>query len=73
MKERVGKMKRRILELVAFILFVCSLGYIMGTFGNLQLDYISMGQAVIRSGIGLAVLALDTVLINYMGKGGEWV
>jgi hypothetical protein len=66
-------MKRKILELVAFIIFVGSLGYIMGTFGNLQLDYISMGQAVIQSGIGLVVFALDTVLINYLGKDGEWL
>lgn len=61
-------MKHKIIELIAFILFIGSLGYIFGTMGNLQLDYITLGQAFKKGCIGLVVLGADVLLINYLGK-----
>lgn len=61
-------MKHKILELIAFILFVGSIGYIMGQDGALRFGDISIELFVIRSGIGIVVLGFDTWLINHLGR-----
>lgn len=62
-------MKQKLLELAAFILFITSLLYLFGTAGAVDLERITIGQAVLQLIIGLAVLGLSTYLINYLTKG----
>ena len=62
-------MKQKILELTAFILFTTSVLSLFGTAGAMDLERITLGQAVLQLIIGLAVLGLSTYLINYLTKG----
>lgn len=66
-------MKRKIVELIAFILFISSIGVIWGTAGSVDLERITLEQAIVRLIPGTIVLGLDTYLINYLTRGGEWV
>jgi hypothetical protein len=58
--------KRIIAEYIAFALFILSLGYIIGTAGSLELDYITMGQAIAKISVGLIVFGANAVFINYL-------
>ncbi len=60
-------MKRKMLNLLSFLLFWGSLLYILGQAGSMDLNQISIPQYIIRTSIGLVILAADTVLINYLG------
>lgn len=48
------------------LLLILSFLYIYGQAGSMDLNQISNLQFIIRSGIGLVILAADTVLINYI-------
>ena len=61
-------MKQKFLELTAFILFITSVLTLFGTAGSMDLNRITLGQAVLQLIIGLAVLGLSTYLINYLVK-----
>lgn len=61
-------MKQKFLELAAFILFITSVLTLFGTAGSMDLNRITIGQAVLQLIIGLAVLGLSTYLINYLAK-----
>lgn len=65
--EKGGQaVKRIIAEYITFALFILSLGYIIGTAGSLELDYITTGQAIAKISIGLIVFGADAVFINYL-------
>lgn len=66
-------MKVKILELMAFFLFTGSIGYIVGTLGSLQLNHITIGQAITRGACGAVLLVLSSVLINTHWKEGRWL
>lgn len=57
-------MKKKIGGLIAAILFFTSLGYIIGQYGALELDAITVPQFIIRTSIGIVAFGLDTYLIN---------
>ena len=61
-------MKQKFLELTVFILFITSVLSLFGTAGAVDLEHITIGQAVLQLIIGLAVLGLSTYLINYLAK-----
>lgn len=61
-------MKRKIGELIAFILFVSSICVVWGTAGSIDLDRISLGQATILVIPGTAILGLSTYLINRLTR-----
>jgi len=61
-------MKQKILELTAFILFTTSVLSLFGTAGAMDLNRITLGQAVLQLIIGLAVLGLSIYLINHLVK-----
>jgi len=61
-------LKQRIAKFGAFLLFITSLFLIYGTCGSLEIDYITMRQAIIRFAIGLAALGYDAWLINHLEK-----
>ena len=61
-------MKQKFLELTAFILFITSVLYLFGTAGAMDLNRITIGQAVLQLIIGLAVLGLSIYLINHLVK-----
>jgi small neutral amino acid transporter SnatA (MarC family) len=56
----------KLLKLFSGLLFIFSILYIFGQAGSMDLNQISIPQFIIRSGIGLVILAADTVLINYI-------
>jgi hypothetical protein len=69
---------------IASVLFLVSLWYIIGQFGALECDTITVRQFLIRTGFGLVVFGLDAYLINkyYSNKNdlqerqlptGQWV
>ena len=65
---------KKILELTAFILFITSVLSLFGTAGAMDLNRITLGQAVLQLIIGLAVLGLSIYLINYLvqeASGGQ--
>ena len=65
-------MKRKLLELAAFMVMILLWIFIAGTAGSLENDYITIGQAILRFAIGVIVLAINSQFINYLWDGGEW-
>ena len=62
-------MRRRINEIIKLfsgLLLIISILYIFGQAGSMDLNQISITQYIVRSSIGLAILAADTVLINHL-------
>jgi uncharacterized protein with PQ loop repeat len=57
-------LKKKIGGLIAAILFFLSLGYIIGQYGALECDTITVPQFIIRTIIGLVVFGIDAYLIN---------
>jgi hypothetical protein len=64
-------LKHGIARLSAGILYILSMAYILGQAGSLELDRISISQAVARLVPGLVVLGIDTVIINNFQKEGK--
>lgn len=60
--------KQKVFNVIAIILFIGSIYYILGQYGSLEVDRISIKQFIIRVGIGLIILGFDTWLINYVWK-----
>jgi hypothetical protein len=56
--------------LIAFLLFIGSLGCIIGIAGSLEIERITLSEASMRIIPALIVLGLDTKLINHIGKDG---
>jgi hypothetical protein len=56
---------------ILFLLFLCSLFYIIGTAGALELDNVSIMQTVIRFIPGFACLGISTICINQYLREGE--
>lgn len=61
-------MGRKVMELIAFLLFIGSLGYIWITAGALDQGAINMGQAFQRLAQGIILLGTSVLFINYLGK-----
>lgn len=61
-------MKQKILNLIAGLLLIGSIGYLFGQAGSLECEMISIPQFLVRCGIGLAVLGFDAWLINHLGE-----
>lgn len=59
-------MRQKLLKLFSGLLLILSILYIFGQAGSMDLNQISIPQYIIRSSIGLVILAADTVLINYL-------
>lgn len=65
-------MKRKLLELAAFMIMILLWIFIAGTAGSLENDYITIRQAILRFTIGVIALAINTQFINYLWEEGEW-
>jgi hypothetical protein len=57
-------LKSKILGFIASVLFLVSLWYIIGQFGALECDVITVRQFLIRTSFGILVFCLDAYLIN---------
>ncbi len=65
--------KRKLTELAAFFLLIGGIGYTYGQCGNLQLDKITIGQFIVKAGIGIVFVAISAWIINRHWKDGEWI
>lgn len=61
-------MKQMITELVIFILFIGSIGYILGAAGLSDNNKITLKECSIRLGIGIVILAIDVALYLLMER-----
>jgi hypothetical protein len=59
-------MRQKLLKLFSGLLLIIVIFYIFGQAGSMDLNQISIPQYIIRTSIGLIILAADTVLINYI-------
>jgi hypothetical protein len=64
-------LKHQILDLLSFLLFVGSIGYIYGIAGSLDCNVIQPGQALGRLVIGFVLMAIATCMINPSQEGGK--
>jgi hypothetical protein len=60
------KLGKELLKLFSGLLFIFIILYIFGQAGSMDLNRISIPQFIVRTSIGLVILAADTVLINYI-------
>jgi len=67
------KLRLKLEQLSAAILFCGSILYICGQCGNADLDVITLRQFVYRSGAAIIVLGLTAVFVKRHFVDGEWV
>ena len=56
------------LQAFLIITFTIALIYVYGVAGSLELDRITMGQALISGAVGLAYMAVSAITYLYLGK-----
>lgn len=61
-------MKQKIIEFISFICFFLSLVYISGQYGALECGVITSKQFIVRTSIGIIILALGIILSNLAGR-----
>jgi len=57
-------MKQKIIDFISFMCYFTSLVYISGQYGALECDVITCKQFIVRTSIGLAILAIGLILSN---------
>lgn len=63
------KQKRKSrLQAFLVVTFTMALIYVYGIAGSLELDRITMGQALTSGAVGLAYMAVSAITYNYVGK-----
>ena len=60
------------LQAFLIITFIMALIYVYGVAGSLELDQITMGQALTSGAIGLAYMVVSAITYKCLGKEEEW-
>ena len=66
-------MKRKIIELIAFIVCIATMFCVYITASSLEADAITNGQAVAAFAAEIIILAVSTEVVCAHFKDGEWI
>jgi hypothetical protein len=71
--ERKDSVKRKIIELIAFIVCIATMFCVYITASSLEVDAITNGQAVVAFAVEVVVLSVSTEVVCAHFKDGEWI
>lgn len=60
------------LQALLILSFSAALLFVIGRMGALELDRITMGQALTSGGVGLAFVVVSAIAYIFVGKEDEW-